>query len=270
MLVFTFAYVYFVSRCGRKCMRDKSAYTLHTFTRCYNIFQIVSNGLLAYHVLKHGLHQFLLPGCGVPDPSVPLLAQVRLNRASIKTLRLNQHNETNTNVISDFNFSFQTKTIEWCILCSRFVDYIETVMLLLEKRQHEITLMHLYRRVSAPWITWFTMKYFIVGSSLTFALLNCSVRAMKYTSNLLSSFQPLQTPSNSTKPLITIAEMVSKRTYLCIRNFTSHSRTLCDMLQAQLSISILYALQSFFLGCSISVLRTSVILADLLVNFVSL
>ncbi|KAK9304948.1 hypothetical protein QLX08_003879 [Tetragonisca angustula] len=214
MLVFTFAYVYFVSRCGRKCMRDKSAYTLHTFTRCYNIFQIVSNGLLAYHVLKHGLHQFLLPGCGVPDPSVPLLAQ--------------------------------TKTIEWCILCSRFVDYIETVMLLLEKRQHEITLMHLYRRVSAPWITWFTMKYFIVGSSLTFALLNCSVRAMKYTSNLLSSFQPLQTPSNSTKPLITIAEM------------------------AQLSISILYALQSFFLGCSISVLRTSVILADLLVNFVSL
>ncbi|XP_043521962.1 elongation of very long chain fatty acids protein 1-like [Frieseomelitta varia] len=208
ILVFTFAYVYFVLRCGQKCMRDKSAYTLHTFTRCYNIFQIVSNGLFAYHILKHGLHQFLLPGCDVPDSSVPLLAQ--------------------------------TKTIEWCILCSKFVDYIETIILLLEKRQHEITLLHLYRRISAPWITWFTMKYFIVGSSLTFTLLNCSVHAMKYTSNLLSSFEPL---SNS---LITIVEM------------------------AQLSISILYALQSFFLGCSISVLRTSVILADLLINLVSL
>ncbi|CAD1478495.1 unnamed protein product, partial [Heterotrigona itama] len=211
--VFTFAYVYFVVRCGRKCMNDKPAYTLHTFARFYNIFQAVSNGLLAYHVLEHGLYRFLLPSCAVPDSTVPLLPQ--------------------------------TKTIEWCILCSKFVDYVETGILLLEKRQHEITFLHMYRRVSAPWITWFTMKYFIVGSSLTFALLNCSVRAMTYTCYLLSSFESLQAWSNSAKPLITIVEM------------------------AQLSISILYALQSFFLGCSISVLRTSIILADLLINLVS-
>lgn len=164
---------------------------------------------------------------------------------------------------------FQTKTIEWCILCSHFVDYVETVILLLEKKQCEITFMHLYRRISAPWITWFTMKYFVVGSSLTFALLNSSMRAMTYTSNLLSTFEPLQTLSTSAKPWITIVEMVSKRTYLCIQNFISH-RVRYDMLQAQLSISMLYALQTFFLGCSISVLRTSVILANLFINLVFL
>ncbi|KOX80068.1 Elongation of very long chain fatty acids protein 1, partial [Melipona quadrifasciata] len=190
IFIFTFAYLYFVLRCGQKCMKDKSAYNLHTFTRCYNIFQIVSNGLLAYHVLKHGLYQFFLPGCDVPDPDVPLLAQ--------------------------------TKTIEWCILCSKFVDYVETAVLLLEKKKNEITLLHLYRRISAPWITWFVMKYFIAGSSLTFALLNCLVRAMTYTSNLLSSFEPLQTLSNSAKPLIAVVEMVSKRTCLRIPNFISH------------------------------------------------
>lgn len=70
--IFTFAYLRF----DQKCMKDKPTYTLHAFTRFHNIFQIVSNGLLAYHVLKHGLYQFLLPGCGVPDSSVPLLAQV--------------------------------------------------------------------------------------------------------------------------------------------------------------------------------------------------
>ncbi|KAK1133460.1 hypothetical protein K0M31_011267 [Melipona bicolor] len=70
------------------------------------------------------------------------------------------------------------------------------------------TLLHLYHRISAPWMTWFIMKYFIAGSSLAFVLLNCSVRAMTYTSNLLSSFKPLQTLSNSVKPLVTVVEMV--------------------------------------------------------------
>ena len=84
---------------------------------------------------------------------------------------------------------------------------------MLKKRDDEITFLHMYRRISAPWITLFVMKYFIVGSSLTFALLSCSVRAMTYTCYFLSSFESLQTLSNSAKPLITIVEMVSKRTH---------------------------------------------------------
>lgn len=45
------SYVYFVFQCGPRYMKNKPAYDLRTFIRCYNIFQIITNAYIVREIL---------------------------------------------------------------------------------------------------------------------------------------------------------------------------------------------------------------------------
>ena len=44
-------YVYFVFEYGPRYMKNKPAYDLRTFIRCYNIFQIITNAYVVKEIL---------------------------------------------------------------------------------------------------------------------------------------------------------------------------------------------------------------------------
>ncbi|XP_017756789.1 PREDICTED: elongation of very long chain fatty acids protein AAEL008004-like [Eufriesea mexicana] len=66
IILLSFAYLYFVLRCGPRFMKDKKPYQLRTFIRLYNIFQIVSNALIVYNVLDLGFHKQFIFSCREP------------------------------------------------------------------------------------------------------------------------------------------------------------------------------------------------------------
>ncbi|XP_076680738.1 very long chain fatty acid elongase AAEL008004-like isoform X1 [Andrena cerasifolii] len=174
----TFAYLYFVLRCGPKYMKDKSPYSCLTFIRFYNVVQIVSNWLIVYHVFEAGWYEDYFFYCVKPDYSC--------NPKPYKMCK-----------------------ILWYTYILKIIDYVETGVFVLRKKDGQISFLHLYHHVSTVFLAWFFVKYFALGTALSVIVVNSAIHVIMYTYYLLSTIGPsIQLNLQPVKPIITIVQMI--------------------------------------------------------------
>ncbi|XP_076245359.1 very long chain fatty acid elongase AAEL008004-like [Calliopsis andreniformis] len=207
-------YLYLVLDYGPRYMKDKPPYSLKRFIQFYDMFQIVINSLVVYHSFDAGWYDDYFFYCVIPDDS--------MNPKSYKIA-----------------------TIIWCVMLVKLVDFIETFLFVLRKKNRQISFLHLYHHISTLALTWISTKYWPHGMSLTIILVNCGIHVVMYTYYLLASFgQKIQLYLQPFKPIITIAQMV------------------------QFVAMILYALQSALPQCHHQRILGSTIIVNLMINLV--
>ncbi|KAL6448926.1 hypothetical protein ACFW04_000582 [Cataglyphis niger] len=172
------AYLYFVLRCGPQYMKNRSSYSLKTFMKFYNIFQIIANAWLVYEHIAAGWFT------EIPLTCVPI----------------------------DYSYKpgpYRLARTMWWLFLLKLVDLIETIIYVLRKKHNQISFLHVYHHVSNCVFSWIYTKY-VAGGMTTFnSLLNCSVHVLMYTYYLLATFGPtIQKVINPIKPYITILQMV--------------------------------------------------------------
>ena len=171
-------YIYFVLRCGPQYMKNRPPYSLKTFIKFYNVFQIIANAWLVYEHIAAGWFT------EIPLTCVPV----------------------------DYSYKpgpYRLATIMWWVLLLKLVDLIETGIYVLRKKYNQISFLHVYHHVSNCVFSWIYTKYVPGGMTTFITLLNCSVHVIMYTYYLLATFGPtIQKVINPIKPSITILQMV--------------------------------------------------------------
>lgn len=173
------AYLYFIYGCGPRYMKDKQPYSLRGFIRFYNVFQIVSNAMLVYHILENGWYE---------DPFIYCIPHI--------------------------DMSWNPKALKWAELCwymyiLKCIDYTETVIFVLRKKTGQISILHVFHHVSTVAYAFLAVKYWAHELALTIVLLNSSVHVIMYTFYFLASYgSNVQKYLRPIKPIITIMQMV--------------------------------------------------------------
>ncbi|XP_076755738.1 very long chain fatty acid elongase AAEL008004-like [Xylocopa sonorina] len=215
VLLITFSYLYFVLRCGPRFMKDRTPYKLKGFIRCYNIFQIVTNAWIVYAILEAGWYDDYFLYC-VYEEKFPRTPQ-----------------------------GYKFTIITWYLLYLKIIDYIETGLFVLRKKNNQISFLHLYHHASTVIYTWICAKYFVSGMAMTIPVVNCSIHVIMYTYYLLSSFGPsMQKLTAPIKPFITIAQMV------------------------QFVFLISYSIQAYIPGCPGQEFSAAILIFNLIINFI--
>ncbi|XP_067210097.1 very long chain fatty acid elongase 7-like [Linepithema humile] len=144
----TLAYLYFVLSFGPRYMKNKPPYKLKTFILVYNIMQILANIWIVKEHITNGWFSKYTFRCFTSDPTSP--SAIRL-----------------------FN-------LVWWILLLKFLDYLETCIFVLRKKQNQVSGLHVYHHVSNVAFIWYFLKYYL-DERLTFIpLINCSVHVIMY------------------------------------------------------------------------------------------
>lgn len=172
------AYLYVVLYTAPNYMKNRKPYSLKTFIQGYNVFQIVANALIVYHIIDVNWWADLPTTCFDPEVSF------------------------------EYN-SYKSAVISWYTFCLKLIDFVETLLFVLRKKQNQVSFLHLYHHVSTVWLAWITTKYCPHLVSMTVYAVNCSIHVLMYTYYLLTSFGPkMQRILQPVKPLITISQMV--------------------------------------------------------------
>ncbi|KAM0737184.1 Very long chain fatty acid elongase 4 [Formica fusca] len=193
-----FAYLYFVLRCGPRFMKNRGPYSLKTFMKLYNIIQIVANAWLVYDHIDAGLFtnsKLICPS--VLDYSYDY-TPMRLSRSTYYYFLL------------------------------KILDYVETAIFILRKKNNQVSGLHLYHHVSTLLLAWLGIRYFAIAPASLSCMINSFIHMIMYTYYFLAACGlNVQKVVPSMKQWITKAQMM------------------------QFVILILYALHYFLPGCNI-------------------
>lgn len=97
----------------------------------------------------------------------------------------------------------------WCLLL-KIVDFTETIVFALRKKNKQISTLHVYHHISSVLLVWIGVKYVSGEMATFFTFINCSVHVLMYIFYLLSAFGPhIQAAISPIKPYITMIQMVS-------------------------------------------------------------
>ncbi|XP_035735458.1 elongation of very long chain fatty acids protein AAEL008004-like [Vespa mandarinia] len=185
VVVILFCYFYFVFVCGPRFMKNRNPYSLKTFIKCYDIFQIMMNGFIVYKLIKGGWFTSLSIYC---EP-------ITYSTDPVKLELLNAC---------------------WWTVLLKLIDLIETGIYVLRKKKRQISFLHLYHHVSTMFITWVFAKYYSDGMGTFFPLVNCSVHVIMYTYYFFSTFGPnIQKILYRYKYLLTIIQMIQFVILIC-------------------------------------------------------
>lgn len=97
-------------------------------------------------------------------------------------------------------------------------DLVETCVMVLRKKQNQVSFLHVYHHVSMVIIGWLGVKYHPGGMAVVGTSLNNSIHVLMYSYYFLSSYPQLTKYLALVKPLITKAQMVS---FIKIKNLGS-------------------------------------------------
>ncbi|XP_076228121.1 very long chain fatty acid elongase 4-like [Nomia melanderi] len=205
-------YLYFVLDYGPKYMKDKKPYSFKTFIFGYNVFQIIANALLIYHTFDAGWYTDGFMHCTKLDYTYSRNA-------------------------------YKMAQITWYLLCLKVIDYIETILYVLRKKDRQVSFLHLYHHVSTVFVAWLTVKYFPNGYAMTLFGLNCGIHVLMYTYYLLSSYGPkIQKILAPIKPMVTLSQII------------------------QFLVMLVYMMQSFIPGCAGTETAAIIMITDVLIN----
>lgn len=210
-----FSYLYFVLRCGPRFMKDKPPYSLKTFMQLYNIIQILANLYVVYDSIVAGLFT-----------NTKLLCPKQEFSYDYTLLRITR------------------RSMYWYFLL-KILDYVETGMFVLRKKNKQVTGLHLYHHVSTLLFSWLGLRYMSFVPSMLFAIANSSIHVIMYTYYYLAARGPnVQKLILPLKPWITKMQMI------------------------QFVALIVYSTQNFFPGCKMAPHWVAVIfITNLIINF---
>jgi len=172
-----FAYLYFVLVCGPRFMKNRPPYLLNTFMKLYNIVQIVINVWLIYDLFDAGLFSTKLV-CPVFDYSYDYFP-MRLVKSA------------------------------WYYFLLKILDYVETIVFVLRKKNNQISGLHLYHHVSTLFLAWIGVRYYAVAATVFTCSINCFIHVMMYTYYFLATWGPsVQQTVAPMKRWITTAQMI--------------------------------------------------------------
>nr|XP_033330079.1 elongation of very long chain fatty acids protein 4-like [Megalopta genalis] len=172
------AYLVIVLHLAPDYMKNREPYSLKTFIRYYNVFQVFINAYIIMQLFSAGLFSNLKNFC------------------------------------FDEDYSFDPDSLKisytcWLGLMIKIVDLVETVTFVLRKKNNQVTFLHLYHHVSTVLVVWMFTKYMATHMIAVPLAVNCAVHVVMYTYYFFSSFGDKSPKILKTiKPLITIMQMV--------------------------------------------------------------
>ncbi|KZC05276.1 Elongation of very long chain fatty acids protein 1, partial [Dufourea novaeangliae] len=173
-------YLFIVLKFGPEYMKNRKPYSLKTFVKCYNIFQIIFNSYIVQQFISAGWFTTISIFCEIPDFSYEP---------------------------SPLKISFTM----WLAMMLKLIDLVETVVFVLRKKERQISFLHLYHHVSTLLIAWLMTRYIPVAMASFTLVVNCSIHVIMYTYYFVSAFGPTaQKILNPVKPLLTLMQMVNR------------------------------------------------------------
>lgn len=91
-------------------------------------------------------------------------------------------------------------------------DLVETFVMVLRKKQNQVSFLHVYHHITVVLIAWATVKYYPGGMAIIPTILNNGVHVFMYSYYFLSSYPQMPKYLRPIKPYITIVQMVSNDT----------------------------------------------------------
>jgi len=98
----------------------------------------------------------------------------------------------------------------WYYFLLKILDYVETGVFVLRKKNNQISALHLYHHVSTLMFAWLGVRYYAVAPTIFMTLLNCFIHTLMYTYYFLAAWGPnVQKAIAPMKRWITITQMVN-------------------------------------------------------------
>lgn len=168
-------YLSFVLKIGPRYMSDRKPFNLDNFVRCYNVFQIIACTYFVNWAYKRGF--------------------------SLKSIWSCAADRTDDEELLDL------WKINWTFIALRLIEFTETVVFVLRKKQNQVSTLHVYHHISTVSILWIFFKYGRNEMGIYSCTLNCMVHIVMYSYYLLTSFKGLRDHLKVVKPLITILQL---------------------------------------------------------------
>ncbi|CAO1380041.1 unnamed protein product [Diamesa serratosioi] len=96
----------------------------------------------------------------------------------------------------------------WLYYIAKLVELVETLFLVLQKKNDQITCVHIYHHVLMPTVSLFILKYNAGGSLTLFAFMNCGVNVFIYSYYLMTTMGPRMSKYLWFKKYLTILQIV--------------------------------------------------------------
>lgn len=157
-------------------MKNRPAYKLNTYIKCYNIFQVITNAYIVKELAKcypfHRIHICRPMDYGTDDCSK------RIMELCIMTIGL------------------------------KLVDLTETGVYLLRKKNSQVSGLHLYHHISTFVFGFIFLRFFTSEVAMLFPILNCGVHVIMYFYYFLSNFDgPIKQMIIPFKRYLTLIQM---------------------------------------------------------------
>ncbi|XP_032682336.1 elongation of very long chain fatty acids protein AAEL008004-like [Odontomachus brunneus] len=177
VLFLTGGYLYFIYIAGPRYMKDRPPYKLKNFIFFYNIFQILANAWFVQEFIRNGWFTKYGIRCVAPDFDSPTAQKIM--------------------------------AVSWWLYQIKIIDYIETCIFVLRKKESQISGLHVYHHISIVMFGWIFLKYFPDVRGAFLLILNCSVHVIMYTYYFCAACGPkIQQIAARIKPYLTTIQMV--------------------------------------------------------------
>uniref|UniRef100_A0A1B6IBP5 Elongation of very long chain fatty acids protein n=1 Tax=Homalodisca liturata TaxID=320908 RepID=A0A1B6IBP5_9HEMI len=154
-------YLTFVLWLGPRLMASRKPYELKLPMMVYNLYQVIYNGCLVGWLFTHptAISYIMQHGCHPLDPKEnPLRTELHL--------------------------------ASWCYLFAKIVDMIDTIFMILRKKNSHVTFLHLYHHTSMVAFSWLSVKYIQAEQGIVLGVLNSFVHVVMYTYYFLAGLGP--------------------------------------------------------------------------------
>lgn len=174
-----FAYLYFVLIYGPRFMKNRQPYSLKTFMKWYNVIQIVGNAWLIYDHIDAGFFSNTRLTC-------PLVLDYSYDYTPMRLIKC-----------------------LWNYFLLKILDYVETGVFVLRKKNNQVSGLHLYHHVSTLFLAWIGVRYYAVGPVILSSCINSGIHVIMYTYYFLTTWGPeVQKAIAPMKKWITQAQMM--------------------------------------------------------------
>lgn len=91
----------------------------------------------------------------------------------------------------------------------KLLDYVETVIFVLRKKNNQVSGLHIYHHVTTSLITWCNLRYYCIAPMVFICIINSTVHMIMYIYYFLAACGPnIQKTITPMKRYITIIQMV--------------------------------------------------------------
>lgn len=157
-------------------MKDRKPFDLDNFTRCYNVFQVVTCIYFVNWAYNRG---FTLSS----------------------TWQCPEKKTSWEDFVSLVNCN-------WRFIILRLIELVETVVFVLRKKQNQVSTLHVYHHISTATMLWLFLKYQVNEMGVYTCALNSMIHIGMYSYYFLTSFKALRPHLKIVKPFITIIQLV--------------------------------------------------------------